>query len=93
MSSGEVLKKFCPPRRLQQERLRVEPGFLPLDLLGEDFRFRPLQHAVQTTQDREWEDDLAVFRLPVVAAQQIGDGPDEGREVRIGHGVRIEGLA
>jgi len=43
-----------------------------------------LQHAVQSPQDCEREDDLAVVALLVVAAQEVSDGPDEGREVGVG---------
>ncbi|MDP2823101.1 MAG: hypothetical protein Q8O52_10565 [Sulfuritalea sp.] len=43
------------------------------------------QHAVETAQDGERENDLAVFGLLVITAQEIGDGPDEGREVGVGH--------
>ena len=31
----------------------------------------------EPTQDGEWQNDTAVFRTPVVAAQQIGETPDE----------------
>ena len=46
------------------------------------------QHAIEPPQHGERQDDLAVFGLLVVAAQQIGDGPDEGREIGVAH---IEG--
>jgi hypothetical protein len=51
-----------------------------LGVLREDGDFGRLQNAVQTTQDREGQDDLAIVRLLVVAAQKVGDGPDEGRK-------------
>ncbi len=72
---------------LQQERLRVHPGRLALGQLLQHRRLGGLQHAVEAAQDGEGEDDLAVLGLLVVAAQEVGDGPDEGGEVRIGHRV------
>ena len=77
MSSGEVLKKRLP-RLPQEERLRVQPGLLPGRVLGQHGGLGGLQHAIQPPQDGEGQDDLAVLGLLVVAAQQIGDGPDEG---------------
>lgn len=43
--------------------------------------------ALEATEDVEGEDDLPVFGLLVVAAEQGSYGPDEGREVMLGHGV------
>ncbi len=36
-----------------------------------------LQHAVQAADDGQRQDDLAVLGLLVVAAEQVGDRPDE----------------
>ena len=44
-----------------------------------------LQDAVEPSQNGERKDDLAVVTLLVVTSQQVGDGPDECREVGIGH--------
>ena len=44
-----------------------------------------LQHTVQTAQHGEGEDDFALLRLLVVATKQVGDGPEEGGEIGIGH--------
>lgn len=41
------------------------------------------QHAVQPTQHGTRQDDFAVLGLLVIAAQQIRDGSDEGRKVRV----------
>jgi hypothetical protein len=41
-------------------------------------RLGGFEHAVEAAQHREGQDDLAVLGLLVVAAQQVGDGPDEG---------------
>ena len=38
------------------------------------------EDAIETPQHRERQDDLAVLGLLVVAAQEVGDGPDEGRQ-------------
>ena len=44
---------------------------------GEDLGLGGLQDAVEAAEQDEREDDSAVLRLLVVAAQQIGDGLDE----------------
>ena len=72
-------------RLAQQERLGIQPGLLALRQLGQHGGLGGLQHAVEPPQHGERQDDLAVFGLLVVAAQQIGDGPDEGGEVGIAH--------
>lgn len=60
-----------------EEGFRVDVGFFALGFFLEDGCFRRFQDAVQPTQDGEREDDFAIFRLFVIAAEQIGDGPDE----------------
>ena len=57
--------------------------FLPFLLLRKHSSFGGLQNAVEPTQHREWQDDLAVFGLLVVAAQKVGDRPNEGRKIGI----------
>ena len=47
-------------------------------VLLEDLGLGRLQDAVQPAQDGEGQDDPAVFGLLEIAAQQIGDGPDQG---------------
>ena len=69
----------------QEERLGVQPGLLALGQLGEHGGLGGLQHAIETAKDGERQNDLAVFGLLVVAAQEIGDGPDEGGKIRVGH--------
>ena len=44
---------------------------------GEDLSFGGLEDAVEAAQQDEGQDDSAVLGLLVVAAQQIGDGPDQ----------------
>ena len=46
------------------------------------------EHAVQPAQHGERQNDAAVFALLEVAAQAVGDGPDEG-----GEGLLVHGLA
>ena len=72
----------------QEEGLGIKAGRLTLFFFCEDGGLGGLKDAVQTAEDGEWEDDLAVFRLFVVAAQQVGDGPDEGGEIGAGHYLR-----
>ena len=66
--------------------LLVENSARGLGVLGEHGGFGRLQHAVEAAQDGEREDDLAVVRLLVIAAEEVGDGPNKGGEVGIGHG-------
>ena len=49
----------------------------------QDRVFRWLQNAIEPTQHDEREDDLAVFRLFEVAAEDFSDLPNEARE-RVG---------
>ena len=46
--------------------------------LSYEFRFRGIEDAIEPPQHAEWQNDFAVFGLPIVATQEIGDGPDEG---------------
>jgi hypothetical protein len=43
----------------------------------EDGGLGGFEDAIQAAQDSERQDDLAVVGLFVVAAEQVGDGPDE----------------
>jgi hypothetical protein len=56
--------------------------FSQLVVLGENFGFGFLKNAIEPTEDRQRQDDLAVVRLLVIATQQVGDGPNEARDVR-----------
>ncbi|HLL02270.1 MAG TPA: hypothetical protein VK539_16910 [Myxococcaceae bacterium] len=71
---------------LEQEGLGVELGLLAQLLLCEDGGLGGFEHAVEPAQHGKRQDDLAVFGLLVVTAQQVRDGPDEGGEVRFSHG-------
>jgi hypothetical protein len=68
-------------RTCEQERLGVEPGLGRARLLGQHGGLGRLEHAVEAAQHGERQDDLAVLGLLVVAAEEVGDGPDEGGEV------------
>ena len=70
----------------QQERVGVQLRFLFGGELRKHLGLGWLQDAVQTTQHREGQDDLAVVGLLVVAPQKIGDGPDERRQCLMVHG-------
>src|SRR5207237_962093 len=59
------------------------PG--PLPHLGQHLGFRGRQYAVEAAEHREGKYDLPVLGLLIVAAEQVGDGPDEGGEVRVTH--------
>jgi hypothetical protein len=53
---------------------------------GEDLGLGGLEDAVEASERDERQDDSAILGLLVVAAQQIGDGPDEAGVV-VGRGV------
>ncbi len=69
----------------QQERLGVQPGLLLVRELRQHRRLGRLQHAIETAEHGEGQDDLAVVGLLVVAAQKVGDRPDEG-----GQGLMVQ---
>lgn len=75
------------PGLAEQERLGVDLVLGPLLLLGEHGLLGRLQHAIETAQDGERQNDLPVLGLLVIAPEEIGDGPDEGGEVRVAHGL------
>ena len=78
VEGGRVVEAL--PGLAQEERLRVEPGLLLVRQLRQHRRLGRLQHAIETAQHGEGQNDLAVVRLLVVAAQKVGDRPDEGRK-------------
>jgi len=79
-SSGECCKKAV--RLCEVETVRGSPWPSSLFQFRQHGGFRVFQHAIETAQNRERQDDLAVFGLLVVAAQEISDGPD--KEERLG---------
>src|SRR5690606_2816806 len=70
----------------EQEGLGVELGLGPFLQFRQDGGLGGFEYAVEPAEHGERQDDPAVLGLFVIAAQQIGDGPDEGGEVRVGHG-------
>jgi hypothetical protein len=67
-------------RLAQQEGRWVQAGSRLCGEFSEDGILGVFQNAVQATQDGEGEDGLAVLGLLVVAAQKVGNRPDEGRQ-------------
>nr|WP_236919213.1 hypothetical protein [Ereboglobus luteus] len=57
-------------------------------MLGKDGGLGFFEDAVDAPQDGEGEDDFAVVGLFVIAAKEIGDGPEERGKV----GFRHEGM-
>ena len=76
----------------QQERFGIHLGLLAFGQFGKHGGLGGFQHAIEPAQHGERQDDLAVFGLLVVAAQQIGDGPDEGGEIGVAHARRWSGI-
>ena len=71
----------------QQERLGVDLGGGAFLQLREHGSFGAFQHAIQSAQDGERQDDLAIFRLFVIAAQEVGHGPDDGGKIGVAHAI------
>jgi len=65
----------------------MDAGFVADLLFLQHGELGGFQHAIEAAEDAERKDDLAVFGLFLVAAQEIGDGPDEGGEIAISHEV------
>jgi hypothetical protein len=69
-----------------EDRVHVLDPPRQLCRLGEDSLLGRLEDAVEASDDRERQDDLAVLGLLVVAAEEVGHAPDKG-------GVVADGLA
>jgi hypothetical protein len=65
---GEALPGFA-----QDERLRVQPRLLLLSVFAQHGPLGGFQNAVQTPENSEGQDDLAIVGLLVVAAQKVRD--------------------
>ena len=80
--------RSCWPALRSRNGSGFTPGLLALGQLRQHGGLGRLQHAVEPAQHGERQDDLAVLGLLVVAAQQVGDGPDEVGELGevLGHG-------
>ena len=63
--------------------LALELSALAPRVFGQDLGFRRCEHAVEAAQHRHGQHHALVLRGPVRAAQQIGDLPDQGREVAV----------
>ena len=72
-------------RLAQQEGLGVDALLFFVGQLGQHGGLGRFEHAVEAAQHGEGQDDLAVVGLLVVAAQQVGHGPDEGGEGLLVH--------
>src|SRR5262249_32759731 len=78
----ELLLRGAPERQLHVR----DALLLQLACLREYLLFGRLEHAVEPTEDNEREDDLPVLRLLVVAAQDLGERPEEvGPFAETGH--------
>ena len=72
------LKNCWPPATERSASSRFStPGSLKLLAAGDDLVAGRLHDLVEAPHHDEREDDLAVVGLLVVAAQQLGDAPDE----------------
>ena len=74
------------PVQLQVKRFALDPVTLVPIVFGQDLGLRRGEHAVEPAKHRHGQHDALVLRGPVGAAQQIGDLPDQVREVAVvGH--------
>jgi hypothetical protein len=60
-----------------EKRVGIQPRLGLCLKLGQYRRLRRLQYAIETAQNRKRQDDAAVLGLLIVAAQEVGDGPDK----------------
>ena len=82
-SSGEWLWKRWPAALLSVgvERVAFELAALALLVLGQDLRLGRREHAVEAAQHGHRQHDALVLRRAIGTAQQVGDLPDQVREV------------
>lgn len=73
---GDVCEAL--PGLAQDEGLGVDAHALPQGDLGQHRILGGRQHAVASSQHGKGQDHLAVVRQLVFAAQEVGDGPQEG---------------
>ena len=66
---------------LAVERIAFELAALPLRMLCQDPRLARGEHAIEPAQHGHGKHDPLVLRRTVGAAQQVGDLPDQIREV------------
>ena len=72
-------------RFTEQEGFWVYTSGFPGRFLGQHGVLGRFEHSVQSAQHCERENDFAVVGWPVVATQQVGDGPDKRGKI----GVRV----
>jgi hypothetical protein len=65
------------PGLAQQEGFRVDAAPLFTGVFGQHRLFGAFEHAIEAAQHGERQNDLTVFRLLVIAPQQVSDRPDE----------------
>lgn len=87
VQGGGVAEGLAGPA--QEERLGVQAGLGLGRQFGQHGRLGWFQHAVQAAQDGERQDDPAVLGLLVIAAQEVGDGPDERGKVGLCHAALL----
>ena len=71
---------------LRVERITFEFASLSLRVFGQDLGLGRCEHTVEPAQHRHRQHNPLILRRPVGPAQQVGDLPDQVRElVMIGH--------
>jgi hypothetical protein len=76
-----MLWNGTPGNLVQHHVEALQVAALQLRVPFDHLRLGRLQHAVEAAQDGERQDHLAVVRLLVVAAQQVGDLPQEAGDL------------
>jgi hypothetical protein len=74
-----------------KEGLGVEALGFAGGVLGQHLRLRRREYAVEASENREGQDHAAVLGRLIVAAEEIRDGPDQGREAGVAHGGGLIG--
>jgi hypothetical protein len=78
----KTLASFAEEEGLGREILLLFGG-----KFGKDRGFRGFEDAVESAEDSERKDDLAIFGLFVIATLEIRDRPDERGQRLLGHEV------
>jgi hypothetical protein len=73
---------------LPEEVVRVVELAFVLAVGLEDLLLRGLQDLVDAAEDGQREDDVLVLAALEGVADQVGDGPEEGGDLGVGHGLR-----
>jgi len=83
VQDGRIVEAL--PGLAQEKRFGIEPRLLLVGQLRQHHRLSRLKDAIETAQNGERQDDLAVIGLLVVAAQKVRYRPDEG-----GQGLMVQ---